>query len=289
MMARSERPVAIVTGGSRGAGRGISAALGGAGYRVYVTGRTVRDGEADLPGTIGATAAQVDAAGGEGIAVQCDHADDTQVAALFERVADESGGRLDILVNNVTALHDDLVKPGPFWEKSLGLVDILNVGLRSHYVASWHGARLMFPAGSGLVVFTSSFGAHCYMHGPAYGAQKAGVDKFAADMGVDFRNSGVAAVSLWMGPLKTERSARTAREHPETYGKIMEIAETPEFNGRAILAMHDDPDRASLNGQTLITAELAVKYGITDDGGRQPPSYRGQLGEPRIAHPAIIE
>ncbi|MCP1470376.1 NAD(P)-dependent dehydrogenase (short-subunit alcohol dehydrogenase family) [Sphingobium sp. OAS761] len=287
-MGRSERPVAVVTGASRGAGRGIAAAFGAQGYRVYVTGRTVRDGEADLPGTIGATAAQVTAAGGEGVAVQCDHADDAQVAALFERVADECGGRLDILVNNVTALHDDLVKPGPFWEKSLGLVDILDVGLRSHYVASWHGARLMVPAGTGLIAFTSSFGAHCYMHGPAYGAQKAGVDKFAADMGVDFRGTGVVAVSLWMGPLKTERSARTAKEHPETYAKILENAETPEFNGRAILAMHDDPARDELNGQTFITAEVAVKYGFTDDDGRQPPSYRGKLGEPRIAHPAII-
>ena len=287
-MGRSERPVAVVTGASRGAGRGIAVALGEQGYRVYVTGRTVREGEADLPGTIGATAAQVDAAGGEGIAVQCDHADDAQVAALFARVADECGGRLDILVNNVTALHDDLVQPGPFWEKSVALVDILDVGLRSHYVASWHAAKLMVAAGTGLIAFTSSFGAHCYMHGPAYGAQKAGIDKFAADMGVDLRGTGVTAISLWMGPLKTERSARTVAEHPDTYAKIMELAETPEFNGRAILAIHDDPERDTLNGQTLIGAEVAVKYGFTDSDGRQPPSYRGQLGEPRIAHPAII-
>lgn len=286
-MAMSERPVAVVTGGSRGAGRGIAAAFGEKGYRVYVTGRSIREGDADLPGTIGATAAQVDVAGGEGVPVQVDHADDAAVAAFFERVADESG-RLDILVNNVTALHDDLVKPGPFWEKSLGLVDILDVGLRSHYVASWHGARIMVPRGGGLVAFTSSFGSHCYMHGPAYGAQKAGIDKFAADMGVDLRGTGVAAISLWMGPLRTERSARTAREHPETYGKIMEHAETPEFNGRVILAIHDDPKREELNGQTLITAEMAERYAITDDGGRQPRSYRGQLGEPRIPHPAII-
>ncbi len=287
-MGRSECPVAVVTGASRGAGRGIAVALGEQGYRVYVTGRTVREGDADLPGTIGATAAQVDAAGGKGIAIQCDHADDAQVAALFARVADECGGRLDILVNNVTALHDDLVKPGPFWEKSIALVDILDVGLRSHYVASWHAARLMVPNGDGLIAFTSSFGSHCYMHGAAYGAQKAGVDKFAADMAVDLRGTGVAAVSLWMGPLKTERSARTVKEHPETYAEIMKLAETPEFNGRAILAIHDDPERDAISGQTLITAEVAVKYGFTDLDGRQPPSYRGQLGEPRIAHPAII-
>ena len=286
-MERSERPVAIVTGASRGAGRGIAAALGEKGYRVYVTGRSVREGDAELPGTIGATAAQVDAAGGEGRAVQVDHADGNAIAALFERVRDESG-RLDILVNNVAALNDDLVKPGPFWEKSIGLVDILNVGLRSHYLASWHAARMMVPAGNGLIAFTSSFGSVCYMHGAAYGAQKAGVDKFAADMGVDFRGTGVAAISLWMGPLLTERSARTLGEHPEQYEKFMADAETPEFNGRVIAAIHDDANRDELNGQTLITAEIAQRYGITEAEGRTPPSYRAMLGDPRIPHPAIV-
>lgn len=286
-MDRSERPVAIVTGASRGAGRGIAAALGEKGYRVYVTGRTVREGDAALPGTIGATAAQVDAAGGEGRAVQVDHGDAAAIAALFERVRDESG-RLDMLVNNVAALHDDLVKPGPFWEKSPDLVEILNVGLRSHYLASWHAARMMVPAGSGLIAFTSSFGSVCYMHGPAYGAQKAGVDKFAADMGVDLRGTGAAAISLWMGPLLTERSRQTLAEHPEQYEKFMADAETPEFNGRVLAAIHDDQNLAELNGQTLITAEIAERYGITEAGGRVPPSYRAMLGDPRIAHPAIV-
>lgn len=286
-MDRIERPVAIVTGASRGAGRGIAVALGEKGYRVYVTGRTIREGDAALPGTIGATAAQIDAVGGEGRAVQVDHADSAAIAALFEQVADESG-RLDILVNNVAALNDDLVKPGPFWEKSTGLVDILDVGLRSHYLASWHAARMMVPAGDGLIAFTSSFGSVCYMHGAAYGAQKAGVDKFAADMGVDFRGTGVAAISLWMGPLMTERSAQTLAEHPEQYEKFMAEAETPEFNGRVIGAIHDDPARDELNGQTLITAEIAQRYGITEAEGRVPPSYRAMLGDPRIPHPAIV-
>jgi NAD(P)-dependent dehydrogenase (short-subunit alcohol dehydrogenase family) len=283
----SGRPVAVVTGASRGAGRGIAAALGGAGYRVYVTGRTREEGASPLPGTISATAAHVDAAGGEGRPVRVDHADASEIAALFELVADESG-RLDILVNNVAALHDDLVKPGPFWEKSPGLADILDVGLRSHYLASWHAARIMVRAGSGLVAFTSSFGSVCYMHGAAYGAQKAGVDKFAADMGVDFRGTGVVAISLWMGPLRTERSERTLAEHPEQYAKFMADAETPEFNGRVIAAILGDPDRGELNGQTLISAELAGRYGITDADGRKPPSYRAMLGEPRVPHPAIV-
>lgn len=287
MVSRSERPVAVVTGASRGAGRGIAVALGEKGFRVYVTGRTVKEGQAPLPGTIGATAAQIDAAGGEGRAVQVDHADDTAIAALFDRVAAESG-RLDILVNNVAALDDDLVKPGPFWEKSTGLADILHVGLRSHYLASWHAARLMVPAGDGLIAFTSSFGSVCYMHGPAYGAQKAGVDKFAADMGVDFRGTGVASLALWMGPLLTERSRRTLAEHPAQYEKFMADAETPEFNGRVIAAIHADPARADLNGQTLIAAEIAQRYQLTEADGRIPPSYRAMLGDPRIPHPAIV-
>nr|WP_277998564.1 SDR family NAD(P)-dependent oxidoreductase [Sphingomonas liriopis] len=148
--------------------------------------------------------------------------------------------------------------------------------------------RVAVAAGQGLIVFTSSFGSVCYMHGPAYGAQKAGVDKFAADMGVDFRDTGVTAVSLWMGPLRTEWSERTLTEHPEQYAAFMHDAETPEFNGRVIAAIHDDAGRAALNGQTLIAAEIAGRYGITEAGGRRPPSYRDRLGEPRIPHPAIV-
>ena len=252
-----------------------------------MTGRTLIEGTASLPGTIDATAKQVDAAGGEGRAVQVDHADAGAIAGLFERVAEESG-RLDILVNNVAALHDDLVKPGPFWEKSTGLADILDVGLRSHYLASWHAARLMVPRGRGLIVFTSSFGSVCYMHGAAYGAQKAGVDKFAADMGVDFRGTGVAAIALWMGPLITERSQRTLAERPEQYAAFMADAETPEFNGRLIHAMYQDPALDELNGQTVIAAEISERYGITEEGGRKPPSYRAMLGAPRVPHPAIV-
>jgi len=283
----TDRKVAIVTGASRGAGRGIARALGEQGYRVYVTGRTLNEGDAALPGTIGSAAQAVTDAGGEGIAVQVDHADDAQIAALFERVQNESG-RLDILVNNAAALHDDLIKPGPFWEKSIDLVGLLDVGLRSNYIASWHAAPIMVKQGRGLIVFTSSFGSVCYMHGAAYGAQKAGVDKFAADMGVDFRETGVAAVSLWMGMLATERSARAAEESPEQYEQILAVAETPEFNGKVIDAMYNDPNLAELNGQTVITAEIALKYGITDVDGKQPMSWRSQLGDPRIPHPAII-
>ncbi|TWB25656.1 SDR family NAD(P)-dependent oxidoreductase [Nitrospirillum bahiense] len=279
--------VAVVTGASRGAGAGIARALGAAGYTVYVTGRTTVEGAAALPGTIGAVAAEVTAAGGIGIPVAVDHGDDDQVASLFDRVRNDQG-RLDILVNNATALHDALTSPGGFWERPRELADILTVGLRSHYVASYHAAPLMIATGGGLITFTSSFGSVCYMHGPAYGAQKAGVDKFAADMGVDLAPYGVATLSLWMGPLLTARTARTLEQRPDQYASFMEQAETPEFTGRLIAAVHADPNRMELSGSTQIGAELAARYGIRDAGGKQPPSYRDMLGSPRIPHPAIV-
>ena len=286
-MHESETLVAVVTGASRGAGAGIARALGARGATVYVTGRTQTAGEAPLPGTIHETAAGVTAAGGRGVAVAVDHGDDEQIAALF-RTVEARSGRLDILVNNVATIHDDLIKPGAFWERSIDLADILDIGLRCHYIASFHAAPLLVRQGRGLVAFTSSFGSVCYMHGPAYGAQKAGVDKFAADMAVDFKDHGVAAVSLWMGPLLTERAKRSLVERPEQYEGFMAQAETPEFTGRLIAAVYDDPAVMSLSGQTLIGAELAARYGLTDEGGRTPPSYRDTLGAPRLPHPAVV-
>ena len=280
--------IAVVTGASRGAGKGIALALGAAGATVYITGRSQREGDAALPGTIHATAAEVTAAGGKGIAVACDHTDDAQVAALFEQVRREQG-RLDILVNNATFLHDRLIDKGPFWEKPLDLVDILDVGLRSGYVASHYAAPLLIASGRGLIVFTSSFGASCYMHGPAYGAQKSGVDKFAKDMAVDLRPHNVAAVSIWMGPLNTERTRAVWQREPEKYAAFEPLAESPQFTGMVIAALHRDPAMMEESGQVLIGAELAEEYGILDLDGKQPPSHRAMLGGPEQAHPAIVE
>lgn len=279
--------VAVVTGASRGAGKGIALALGAEGATVYVTGRTVNEGDAPLPGTVGATAEAITQAGGKGIAVACDHAKDAEVKALFERVAKEQG-RLDILVNNATFLHDELINKGGFWEKSLALVDILDVGLRSGYVASYYAAPLMVRQKNGLIAFTSSFGASCYMHGPGYGAQKVGVDKFAKDMAVDFKPHNVAAASIWMGMLRTDRTRRAMDRAPEQYAGFWEIAETPEFTGHLISALYRDPKRAEKSGQVLVGAELALEYGLTDEG-RQPPSHRPMLGGPTQAHPAIVD
>ena len=279
--------IAVVTGASRGAGKGIAIALGAEGAKVYVTGRSQKEGDAPLPGTIGHTAELVSKAGGTGVAVHCDHTDDNQVEALFARIQREHG-KLDILVNNATFLHDELINKGGFWEKPLELVDILDVGLRSAYVASWYAAQLMVKQKNGLIAFTSSFGASCYMHGPGYGAQKVGVDKFAKDMGVDLKPYNVAAVSIWMGMLRTDRTKRVMDSEPQKYAGFWDIAETPEFTGHIISAIYRDPKRAEKSGQVLIGAEIAAEYGLTDEG-RQPPSHRPMLGGPTQAHPAIVE
>ncbi len=281
--ATSADPVAVVTGASRGAGRGIAEALGAAGWRVYVTGRTTGSG-AD---TVDATAHAVTAAGGEGIAVPVDHADDAAVAALFDRVAAENPA-LHLLVNNAAAISDRLVDPAPFWDKPLDLADVLDVGLRSAYVASWHAGPLLVRAERGLIAFTSSPGSVCYMHGPAYGAQKAGVDKMAADMAVDFAGTSVSTVSIWMGVLLTERLRRAFGDNAEALAAFTEHAETPQFTGRLIDALYRDPDLPDLSGHTLIGAELATRYGITDEGGRRPPSHRETLGSPREPSAVVV-
>jgi NAD(P)-dependent dehydrogenase (short-subunit alcohol dehydrogenase family) len=269
----TDNPVAVVTGASRGAGAGIAHALGSHGCTVYVTGRT-RDSTASRPaGTIDETAARVTAAGGTGIAVAVDHGDDDQVQALFARIGDEAG-RVDILVNNAAIIRDEMMGRTKFWEEPVNVIDTLDVGLRSSYVATVHAAPLMLPQRKGLVAFSSSSGAVHYAFGPAYGVPKAGTDKMAADMAFDFREFGIAAVSIWMGSLLTDRVRKIIASKPEKFGHILQSAETPELTGHVIWALYNDPDLMDVSGQTLIGAELAMKYGITDEDGRQPPSYR---------------
>jgi NAD(P)-dependent dehydrogenase (short-subunit alcohol dehydrogenase family) len=210
------------------------------------------------------------------------------VAALFQQVREEQG-RLDILVNNATVVHDALTTSGPFWDKPLALVDILDVGLRSHYTASWFAAPLLLANGEGLVVNTSSFGGRIYMHGPAYGAGKAGLDKMAHDMAIDFRPHGVAVVSLWMGLLATERTRRVFAAEPEKYAGMAETAESPEFSGRVIDALARDPALMSRSGKVWIGAELGLDYGVTDTDGRQPLSPRAFFGDTTHFGDAVVE
>jgi NAD(P)-dependent dehydrogenase (short-subunit alcohol dehydrogenase family) len=282
------KPIVVVTGASRGAGRGIAIALGFHGCTVYVTGRTEKTGDSSLPGTIHETADAVTAAGGKGIPVRLDHGDDRQVKALFDEVRGEHG-RLDILVNNACALHNQLTAPGHFWEKPLEIADMLDVGLRSGYVASYYAAPLMIERRGGLILFTSASGAVHYVFGPAYGAHKAGMDKFAADMAVDFKDYNVAALSIWMGTLLTDRLKRVIASDLEKFGHLESIAETPEFTGHVIWALYNDPKLMEMSGQTVIGAEMALKYGIKDADGRQPPSYRQtHKVEPRVQYPNIV-
>ncbi len=287
-MGLKQNRVVVVTGASRGAGKGIALALGATGATVYVTGRTTQEGSAPLPGTIFATAEEINRLGGVGIPVVVDHADDAQVKALFEQVEREQG-RLDILVNNACAIPAQLTAHGPFWEKPLAMLDILDVGMRSHYVASYYAAPLMARQREGLIVMTSSPGSVCYMHGPAYGAGKAAADKMAHDMAVDFKPYNVAVVSIWMGLLKTERTMAVVEAAHEKYGPMMETAESPQFTGLVIDALARDAALMDKTGQVFIGAELATAYGVQDIDGKQPPATARFLANTPVYSDAVVE
>ncbi|MGB9224979.1 SDR family NAD(P)-dependent oxidoreductase, partial [Mycobacterium sp.] len=186
--------VAVVTGASRGIGKGIALALGDCGATVYVTGRTVAAPEHELPGTIGETATEVTRRGGTGIAVQVDHAVDNQVAALFDRIRVEQG-RLDILVNNAFALPEDLTDAKPFWEKPLSNWEMVDVGVRSNFTAARLAAQIMVPQGTGLIVATSGYVGVTYTYGVVFGLCKTAVDRMARDMAIELQPLNVASVS----------------------------------------------------------------------------------------------
>jgi NAD(P)-dependent dehydrogenase (short-subunit alcohol dehydrogenase family) len=276
--------IAVVTGASRGAGKGIAIALGEQGAVVYVTGRSA-NATHETEGTVYETAEAVTAAGGKGIPVIVDHADDNAVAILFEKVRKEYG-RLDILVNNAANVNGDVTAKIPFWEKSLASLELLNVGLRSHYVAAYYAAPLLIANGKGLIVNTGQYAAVSYYHGPAYGAQKAGADKMAADMAKELRPYNVAAISIWMGFLNTERARAYIAGLP-TDQKPTTKRESPEFTGRVIAALYASGKVMDVSGQALIGAELGRDLDVTELDNSHPMSYRDTLGGPPELHDTL--
>jgi len=246
---------------------------------VYVTGRTITEGAAPLPGTIGATAEEVTARGGKGIAIAIDHKDDAAVEALFGRVEQEQG-RLDILVNNAWAFPEGLLDGKPFWEKPLGMWDCIDVGTRSHYVASVFAARMMVKQRSGLIVNTSSPGGGHYSLSVTYGVGKIASDRMAMDMAHELAPHNVAALSLWLGLIRTERTMAAL----ETYPGMFDItnSESQEFTGLMVAAFAKDPDIMKRSGHTYITAEIAREYGIADVDGSQPGAGRATYGAPPL-------
>ena len=271
--------VAVVTGASRGIGKGIATLLGQLGATVYVTGRSTTGTPNATPGTINEVAEVITAEGGFGVAVPCDHADDGQIKVLFERIRTEHS-HLDILVNNATTIGPNPLAPPPFWNKSLEIADQFIVGLRSAFVATYYAAPLLLEAVKALVVNISYYGAVSYHLDPAYGATKAGLDKLTFDMAQDFEPYGVAVVSLWPGPTTTERATFFISKLPGG-DKILENSETPKFSGRAIASLYADPKLMSKSGNVVIAAEAALEYGFRDFNGKQPRSLREQKGSPR--------
>lgn len=279
-MAALSGKVAVVTGSSRGVGKGIALALAEQGATVYITGRTVKEGTAPLPGTVGETAAQCDARGGKGIAVQIDLSKDEEVASLFDQVKREQG-RLDILVNNAIWLPEDLTAPEPFWEKPLANWRMFEIGLRSAYVAAWHAARIMTPQKSGLIVGISGFVGVTYTYGPIFGTTKSGLDRMARDMAMDLKDHNVASLSLWQGFTFTERAMENLKNIPGMAEQLKSAAgSTPEFPGRVIAALARDSDIMAKSGGSFIAAELAQEYGVRDVDGSEVPSNRAARGSP---------
>ncbi len=270
--------VAIVTGASRGVGRGIAKGLGEYGATVYVTGRT-ENGEA-LPAflndtSIYKTADEVTKLGGIGIAQKCDHAQDNEVNALFERVMNEQG-KLDILVNNawgggIHAVQEYFFNT-PFWEQPVALWDDnFIVGLRSNYVASRLAAKIMVRQKCGCIVNISYYGGRHYFNNVAYGVCKAAVDRLSADTAYELKDYGVSVFSLYPGQVSTEGMAAYAQ-----YDKTVNLStmESPQFIGRCVAALAQDKNAIENTGKILITAEVAEYYGLTDVDGRHPVSQR---------------
>jgi dehydrogenase/reductase SDR family member 1 len=265
--------VAVVTGASRGIGKGIATELGAAGATVVVTGRSVDPATHRLGGSVQETADLVSKAGGVGVGRQVDHADDAQVRDLIAGVIDEFG-RIDILVNNVFSTPEPTAEDetifGPFWLTPIWAWDaMLDVGLRSHFVASWFVAPHMVAARSGLIVNISSLGAREYYGSVAYSVGKSGVDRLAQTMAIDLVDHNVAALALYPGTVRTERMVEAVLLSDGAYN--LDDAESPELTGRAVVALAEDPRVMEKTGRALPVANLAHEYSFAEDDGSRPP------------------
>ena len=275
--------VALVTGASRGIGKGIAIALGEADALVYITGRSLNSDNPTDPvaGGLLETKYAVEKAGGTCIAVPVDHSDDEQVQSLFEQINREQNGQLDLLVNNAYGGVRSLInsKGKPFWESDVSLWDACNqVGLRSHYIASHWATKMMTQRQQGLIVTISSWGGLAPIFGVAYGTGKSACDRLAADMAVELKPFNVASISLWPGIVGTEHFHQLLEEDNEnSLGSAISDKfnwETPLFVGRVIAGLCDDSNLLRRTGKVQIVAELATRYGVVDEYGHCPASLR---------------
>jgi NAD(P)-dependent dehydrogenase (short-subunit alcohol dehydrogenase family) len=273
--------VAVVTGASRGIGKGTACVLAEAGATVYVTARTVNAGEHPLPGTIGETLAEIEARGGKGIGVALDLHDDAAIEALFVQVQAEEG-RLDVLVNNAMSIPDSMTSGKPFWEKPLADEwDIWDTGMRAAFIASHYAAKIMVPQKSGLIAFMSGYVGRTYTYDVMFGTTKSATDRMARDMGVELKPHNVASLSLWQGFTYTERAIENLKNVEGMASQLNSAAgSSPEFVGRVVSALATAPDLMERTGGSWIVAELAEAYGVTDKDGRTIPSLREQRGAP---------
>jgi dehydrogenase/reductase SDR family member 1 len=245
--------VALVTGGSRGVGKGIALELLAAGATVYVTGRSIQD---------------LEYLAGRGTAIVCDHRDDEQVRAALRRIADEQE-HLDLLVNNVWGGYENMVEDGqftwsrPFWQQPLWRWDAMfQAGVRAYYVASQLAVPLMANHKRGLIVNISFWAAQKYVGNVAYGVSKAATDKLTADMAHELREMNVAVVSLYPGLVRTEKVMEAAA------WLDLSNSESPQFIGRAVTALAADLQVMSRTGKVLVAAALAQEYGFTEIDGK---------------------
>lgn len=277
--------VALVAGGTRGAGRGIAVELGAAGATVYVTGRTTRDQQSEYsrPETIEETAELVSASGGDGIAVKVDHLVAEEVANLVDRIRAEKG-RLDVLVNDIWGGENLKEWNKPVWKHDLqnGL-RMLRLGVHTHLITAHFALPLLIEHPGGLLVEvtdgTADYNAEHYRINPFYDLAKVSVTRMAWAHAKDLAAHGATSVSITPGWLRSEmmleafgvtegnwRDATTRVPH-------FVISETPRFVGRAVAALAADPDRSRWNGQSLSSGELAKVYGFTDLDGSRPDAW----------------